>query len=730
MAGTVPFREITISGAIRRYFDVSLYLLIFTGFGTLASTGRLDLPTVLLVSLALLFRGYILARRRHVLLSERWTNLLTIACVGFYVADEFLITRTFLAALVHLVLFVMLVRLFSAQRDRDHYFLALLAFGMVLAAAVLTVDSTFLLALGGFVLVGTATFILMEMMHACERSPVQARDPQVPYAYRKLSFTIACIAPVLLLSILVGGGLIFFILPRISAGYLGGYASGNDLTSGFSDRVELGRIGQIQQSRTVVMHVRIDGDTSGTSQLKLRGVTLNVFDGRSWANTHQRFFLRRVSSDRFELRHDSDLGEVHGRLVHYQVTMEPIINNTFFLLATPLSLEGNYRVLSVDSAADIYDFDPEHPVSRYEADSMVRIGNMRRQNSNLESDQRVRQQYGAYSSAVLRDYLQLPPLDPRVPALAREITSHAFDPYQQASAIEGYLHSHFNYTLQLPSSIPPDPVANFLFVRKEGHCEYFASAMAVMLRSIGIPSRVVNGFSGGEFNDLTSQYVIRASEAHSWVEAYIPGEGWVEFDPTPSGSGVRQAHWSRLMLYMDAMSSFWREWVVNYDLGHQIRLTQDASRGSRQIVSHAQSWGKTQYEKLLVWARNTEDRIGQSTVIWGERLLVLFMIGLFAASTPRLIAFVRARRLAKQPEKAPRRAATLWYERMLHQVARRGWQKSPAQTPAEFASQIQDRNLQQRVEEFTERYENARFGNSPKHASHLPELYEQIKNSN
>ena len=122
--------EFTLAAAIRRYFDVCLFLLVFTGFGTLASTGRLDLPTVLLVSVALLIRGFALARRRQLLLSERWTNLLTIGCVAFYIADEFLITRTFLGALVHLVLFVMLVRLFSAQKDRDHYLLAALPFVM------------------------------------------------------------------------------------------------------------------------------------------------------------------------------------------------------------------------------------------------------------------------------------------------------------------------------------------------------------------------------------------------------------------------------------------------------------------------------------------------------------------------------------------------------------------------------------------------------------------------
>src|SRR5437763_14744057 len=105
--------EFTLAAAIRRYFDVVLYLLIFTGFGTLASTGRLDIPTVVLVTAALLFRGYALVRRSTVLLSERWTNLLTIGCVAFFIADEFFISRAFLGALVHLVLFVTPIMLFS-----------------------------------------------------------------------------------------------------------------------------------------------------------------------------------------------------------------------------------------------------------------------------------------------------------------------------------------------------------------------------------------------------------------------------------------------------------------------------------------------------------------------------------------------------------------------------------------------------------------------------------------
>jgi len=710
--------EVTLAVAIRRYFDVALYLLIFTGFGTLASTGRLDVPTVLLVTLALLFRGYVLARRRQVLLTERWTNLLTIACVGFFIADDFVISRAFLGATVHLVLFVMLVRLFSAQKDRDHYLLAVLAFLMVLSAAVLTVDSTFLLALAGFVLVGVATFILMEMAHSAQRSPVLARELGVRHAYRKLSFTIAGIAPVLLLLIFVAGGLIFFVLPRVSAGYLSAYTGANDLTSGFSDRVELGRIGQIQQSKTVVMHVQVDGDTAGAFLLKLRGVALNNFDGRNWSNTRDKVNLNRGPDGRFDLwaRNPQPLT---GRDVHYRVTMEPFVSEVFFLLATPKSLQGNYRIVSEDTAGDVFDIDTDHPVTRYEADSDFR----------RPDAARLHQGSDAFPGAALSNYLQLPPLDPRVKPLAEQISSKAASPYDKAVAIADYLRLHYGYTLQLPSTTPHDPVANFLFVRRQGHCEYFASSMAIMLRTIGIPSRVVNGFSGGEFNDLTSQYVIRASDAHSWVEAYIPGEGWLEFDPTPSSGAQIQTQWSRFMLYMDAMSSFWREWVVNYDLGHQMRLTQDASRGSRALVGQAQSWGRKQYQRMLAWASKMEDKVGGSTVKWGERALALFLVALFAASIPQTVALVRRFRLARRPQKSPQMAASIWYERMLRQAARRGWEKSPAQTPEEFAAAIADPKLKEKVYGFTEHYENARFGASAEEASRLPELYEEIKAS-
>ncbi|MGO9126495.1 MAG: hypothetical protein ACLP6G_16615, partial [Terriglobales bacterium] len=159
---------------IQRYFEVALYLLVLTGFATLASTGGLDLPTIVLAGGAVLFRGYCVAMQRTLLIPERWTTVLTLAYVAFYLADYLVISRAFVSPAVHLVLFVLVVRLFSARRDRDHYFLAVIAFLMVLAAAVLTVDSTFLLAFAGFMLTAVATFILMEMRRASASAAFQS----------------------------------------------------------------------------------------------------------------------------------------------------------------------------------------------------------------------------------------------------------------------------------------------------------------------------------------------------------------------------------------------------------------------------------------------------------------------------------------------------------------------------------------------------------------------------
>jgi hypothetical protein len=326
----------------------------------------------------------------------------------------------------------------------------------------------------------------------------------------------------------------------------------------------------------------------------------------------------------------------------------------------------------------------------------------------------------------MEQYLRLPPLDSRIPKLAEEITANATSNYDKAVAVEQYLSTRFGYTLELPRTLAPDPLANFLFERKHGHCEYFASSMAVMLRTLGIPSRMVTGFHGGEFNDLTGQYVVRASDAHSWVEAYFPGSGWISFDPTPSGSVPARTGWSRMRLYVDAAASFWREWVINYDVSHQRTLGKDAATNTRHFFDEARRWIGRRHRAMLRAARRTHQNFARSPVQWLSGLVVFAAVLIFALNLPRMVRGLRALSLRSHPERAPREAAALWYERMVVRLARLGWRKSPAQTPLDFVTAIQEEALQERVAKFTRAYESARFGRSADDAQKLPGLLQEI----
>jgi Ca2+/Na+ antiporter len=208
----------------------------------------------------------------------------------------------------------MVVRLFSAKRDRDYYFLAILSFLMVLAAAVLTVDSTFLLAFALFMLMAVVTCILLEMRRAAAKATVRATLSSDESAHRRMALSIAGASPVIAFSIMLGAAAIFFLLPRVSNGYLSAFTRSREISTGFSDQVQLGQIGEIQRSNALVMHIQIDGDAHGSYDLKWRGVTLNVFDGKTWSNPHAQHVVTSLGDGRFVLLHT----EAEWRRFHAQ----------------------------------------------------------------------------------------------------------------------------------------------------------------------------------------------------------------------------------------------------------------------------------------------------------------------------------------------------------------------------------------------------------------------------
>lgn len=701
--------------AIERYFNVALFVLVLSGFGTLASTGGLGLTAVTLVGLALLLRGYQLATHREFVIPDRSITYLTLIYVAVYVADYFFFSRSFLNATVHLVLFTMVVRLFSLQKTRDHYMLAVLAFLMVLASAVLTVDSLFVFTFAGFLLVAVVTFVLMEMRHSVAQESRLAQDPRLSDSHLRMGLGLLAIAPALMLLILAGSFLIFFFLPRVSSRYLSAYTPASDVSTGFTDRLQLGRIGEIQQSSTVVMHVEIENDARGAYDLKWRGVALGDFDGKVWSNTFAQTQLRASPDGSYRLGTDLPGSRPSHRYIRYRVMMEPLGTNVFFLAEQPRSLTGSYHPVTIDLGGAVYNLDLDHSINRYSAESEL---------PEIDPNQ-LRLAPGTLPDRA-SDYLKLPPLDIRISRLAKEITASSPSNYDKALALEQYLRTHFAYTLQLPRALPRDPLANFLFERKQGHCEYFASSMAVMLRSLGIPSRIVTGFRSGEFNDLTGQYVIRASNAHSWVEAYFPGSGWISFDPTPAGAVPVRTGWSRLQLYLDAAASFWREWIINYDINHQRSLGQDAVSSGRRFFDQARHWVASRHRALLASARRVHRHIADFPIRWlgGGTAFALALLVLFNARS--LVRSLLAYRMRARPARDPRESAALWYEKMVRRLARLGWRKSPSQTPADFVAIIREAALQERVASFTRAYESARFGQSVEDAESLPKLFEEI----
>ena len=717
---------ISLSQAIDHYFELALYLLVLTGFGTLAGTGGLDLPSTILVGGALAIRGFLLAKRRPFVISERWTTPLAVGYFLFFAADYFILSRNFLPATVHLALFAVVVRMFSLRRERDHVTLAILAFLMVLAAAVLTVDSVFLFSFAVFMMMAVGTFVLMEMRNSGHAANIQARHSNDPQEHRHLAFALARVAPALMLMILIGGGVVFFVMPRMSAGYMGAYSFGTDLSSGFSDRVQLGQIGQIQQSSAVVMHIQIDGDSVGRSDLHWRGVTLARFDGHTWSNRREQFPLQRQLDNTFKvprtnavLPSDATSSPAREHLIHYRVLMEPIGTNVFFLAPWARSVSGDYRTMGADSGGAVYNLDSQHPINRYEADSDIAA----------PAPAELRTASRDYPLQIVATYLRLPPLDPRGPRLAAQITNSASSDFDKAAALENYLRTRFGYTLELPQTVVKDPIANFLFERKQGHCEYFASSMAVMLRTLGIPSRVVNGFRTDEFNDLTGNYVVRAKDAHAWVEAYFPGYGWQTFDPTPAGASGTPQGWNRLALYLDAMASFWRDWVVTYDTSHQLALGQAAFSGTRGMWEGARKWAQIHYEAMLKWARRSQDRVEHSPGRWAVMGGAIAVILLLLGNLGRIARLLHEKWLHAHPERSPEQAAAMWYRRMARALARRGMAKPAAQTPQEFVKRIEDSRLREPVARFTAVYESARFGNSVDDAQRLPELYEEVESA-
>jgi len=707
-----------------RFFRIALFLLLFTAILTLIGTGKIDLFTSAVAMGALLFRVRRWWYGHEPELTPRTATILVLGYLLFFPIDMFFLSRSLAAnspnpplyaaliSSVHFLLFILLVRLYSAKTDRDAHFLVMLAFAAVLASAVLTVDSVFLFLFFFFLLFAVATYIALELRRgaggASLPSPFVQRESEKQLV-RSLCFAALGVS----IGAILCGTVLFFIFPRISAGYLGKTSFNPSLLSGFTDQVELGQIGQIKKSEAIVMRVET-GRPINYPALRWRGNALANFDGRRWSSPqHEPEKLESNAEGWIPLRERPRSGELRGEILQFTVLQEPMASDALFVPGNALALRGNFTgeaggpgrrrmYIHRDSSGSL-----SNPFHNYVAIRYTGLSQLPPLDRN-----RLQGAGSEYPEEIRRTYLQLPAdLDQRIGALARSATARMTASYDKASALESFLKSNYSYTLELTGNPGKEPLAHFLFETRAGHCEYFASAMTVMLRTLGIPSREVNGFLPGEYNDLGGDYIVRASDAHSWVEAYFPGSGWIVFDPTPAAPAESTGIFKRLSQFADWAELTWNDWVIGYDFAHQTALAQTVQMRSRNWRDLAANWfsSKQQHLKNRLSEWQLEHKgIGLALPVLLIGFLLALRYGRLGRVWDRLKTSLALR--GRKPDAVRIMVASRLYQDLLQLMKRHGYSRADSQTAFEFAEAIGKAGLDSSVKEFARLYAEARFG--------------------
>ncbi len=695
--------------SIERFFQFALLGLVASGYLAIAGSGYVDSPTVILAGIGLVWRAAIISGARRLQVPDLAVTIATIAYMVFAPIDYFLFSHTWITATVHVVFFVAGVKTLTARVARDYLFVAAVAFIELLAAALLSLSGTFFICMTVYLLCAVATLSASEVRRLGHTSHIIAK-PERSYAPLRL----ALLSVLMTLGILALTAGLFFLLPRTANAALHFLASNRYHLTGFSNDVRLGEVGELKNDSRPVMHVRplptaLTGGNSGDLPLNLkwRGLALERFDGHRWSTDPSTF--RTVQPGRSGLVMVADDWQRRrvGTRMLYRVDIQNVDADALFVAGIPEFLNvGATRVSRSATGALRFGFVPAETV-RYEVYSFL---------TSTGSSAEPRRVF--LSGAEREQDLKLPTIDPRIPALARAFTRGASDDAGRARLLEEHLRRDYGYSLDLPSEEPRDPVANFLFDRRTGYCEYFASAMTVMLRTLGIPARLVNGFQSGIANPYSGTLVIRASDAHTWVEAFLPQRGWTVFDPTPLNGRIPvQNMWTRLSLYVDAADTFWRDWVLSYDLGQQLTLASRVELTARHIQRNGFLDG-------LHWiAAEARALFGvmRSRAIWLATVMAFVLAGLGVFRQLRRTIPARKARLGKSAPKD----ATILYTRMLDMMKRRGYQKPGWFTAQEFAGSVRA-DVTEELDRFTAAYYSVRFGGNSEDSRAMAAILERL----
>ena len=607
--------------------------------------------------------------------------------------------------LSHLILFLSAVKLLQRKADRDWFFLYLISFFTVLLAAGLTAAPLFLTVLILYLLCALSTVIAFEIQKARRKVTATQTRLLVPpdnILFRKLPMRLwrrryletrrlPLVSLALLILIVVLALPFFLFAPRTASSALRRGGKGVTGLIGFSDNVVLGQIGELKASDEIFMHVRVDSLGSGrASDLRWRGVALDEFTGTTWkrSTTAGRVQPRDRESGFFKL------GTTENRLTAQTFIIEPVDTPVVFAAPRAVALQAELRTINVDSEGSVQaGFHTDRRLV-YRAFSDMAPPDV----SALRAD---RMQYPAESVR----HLELPAkLDSRIGTLTRDVIqkSGAKTWYDAAQAVEAHLRDNYVYTLEMKAG-GADPLADFLFNVKQGHCEYFATAMAVMLRTQGMATRVVNGFLPGEYNQAAGAFTVRQSDAHSWVEVYFPQtNSWVTFDPTPpAGRTTRERTGlaGALSKYSEALELMWFQYVVGYDKDEQRSLVASV----RKTLFDFQRGSFSKIER----ARGAVPRLIGPILFGSGSLIGLLVIGLLTRRVHRLGWRNGLKVWQTGGDEATTRVD--FYNRLLRALEKQGVKRELYQTPLEFASTCDSIE----AAAITKIYNRVRFGNEP-----------------
>jgi protein-glutamine gamma-glutamyltransferase len=702
---------------ISKFHKSVSYIVLLMGFVTLLITGSLGLVSLPIFLFFIICAWYFESSTYQI--SETVALMLIVATIPIcYICWKVLVFEDnhelpAVTALAYIIVTIGIVKLFQIKTERDWIFLYLISFFEILLASGTSISPFFFLFLILYLLFAVSSIITFEMWKA-SRLVVEKNCEACNLP--KLSFFRLPIISLSLLCLIISFAIpTFFFLPR--TGNAGTTTTSKSLsgTVGFSSSVELGRVGLLQPNFQTIMRVEIENeDNIPFNSRKLRGIALDEFTNKIWKKSN--FAGRQLIKNAEDVFIIKD-NQVSSKLSLQKIVLETIDTPVLFSISNPISITGDIDTILLDSDESISGVSDSDRLV-YSVNSDISLPNL----EDLIGDNT------SYSTEYSR-YLQIPNLDSRISNLSEQIvkSQNAKSSYEKAIAIENYLKNSYTYTLDLKAT-GEEPLADFLFDKKAGHCEYFATALAIMLRTQGVAARVVNGFQFGEYNESANLYIVKQKDAHSWVEVYFPAtDKWIPFDATPF-SGLTNGQndntfAGRLSGYIEALETFWIQYFVSFDNKNQQSIFKSAKLKFFSYQNTFSVWMSETQQYIMSWWNDLRGEKGFEAKLYaiiygiGFIVLILLICSLSFFFGRRIWRSNLWNKVVNWFRKKQNNQIIEFYERMNKALEKQGFTRAKHQTPMEFAT---DLNISEALK-ITEDYQRVRFGD------HKLSDYEMVK---